>query len=95
MKRFFAFLRSWQVVSVIFLILKGPVVQAQAPVWQMATSAAGDFSVVYAAEVDAAGNVFLTGIFQGTVSFGTTTLTSAGNYDVYVAKWSTTSQRFV
>ena len=32
------------------------------------------------------GSSFITGEFQGTASFGTTTLTSAGSNDVFVAK---------
>lgn len=41
--------------------------------------------------VDDAGNLYITGEFQGTAAFdeaGTTTLTSAGDYDVFVAKYS-------
>ena len=37
--------------------------------------------------VDASGNVYITGYFQGTASFGATTLTSAGLQDVFVAKY--------
>ncbi len=36
--------------------------------------------------VDAAGNVVIAGLFWGTVNFGGGTLTSAGDWDVYVAK---------
>ena len=42
--------------------------------------------------VDGSGNVYITGTFQGTVDFdpsgGTSNLTSAGNTDVYFAKYS-------
>lgn len=37
---------------------------------------------------DASGNVMVVGSFIGTVHFGPITLTSAGNQDVFVAKWS-------
>lgn len=36
--------------------------------------------------VDASGNVVLTGAFQGSVHFGGDSLTSAGGYDIFVAK---------
>ena len=38
--------------------------------------------------VDAAGNVFVTGWFQGTMNFGGSNLTSAGAFDVFVAKFA-------
>jgi pimeloyl-ACP methyl ester carboxylesterase len=37
-------------------------------------------------DVDAAGNIYVTGSFSGTAQFGSTTLVSAGNSDIYVAK---------
>ena len=36
--------------------------------------------------VDSVGNIYMTGAFQGTVAFGSTTLTSKGSYDIFVAK---------
>jgi len=39
--------------------------------------------------VDASGNAFITGRIQGTVTFGSITLTSQGSYDVFVAKLDT------
>jgi hypothetical protein len=36
--------------------------------------------------VDSGGNYYVTGSFQTTVVFGTTTLTSAGGYDIFVTK---------
>ncbi len=36
--------------------------------------------------IDASGNSYLTGRFQGTATFGTTTLVSAGSSDVFLAK---------
>lgn len=39
--------------------------------------------------VDAAGNVILTGFFQNDVNFGGATLTSAGLYDIFLAKFNT------
>lgn len=49
----------------------------------------GDASRQYSAgvAVDAFGNVVVTGYFQGTVDFGAGPLTSAGGYDIFVAKF--------
>ncbi len=38
--------------------------------------------------VDAAGKVFVTGYFEGTATFGNHTLTSIGDYDIFIAKLS-------
>ena len=38
---------------------------------------------------DASGNVYVTGRYQGTATFGNTTITSAGSSDVFVAKYNT------
>ncbi|MCC2545510.1 T9SS type A sorting domain-containing protein [Hymenobacter sp. BT175] len=63
---------------------------AQAPAWaavaQSSTQASGTCQTIGMA-VDASGNVFATGIFSGTVAFGSTVLTSAGNDDIFVAKY--------
>jgi hypothetical protein len=37
--------------------------------------------------VDQSGNCYITGYFDGSASFGTTTLTSNGSYDVFIAKY--------
>jgi hypothetical protein len=41
---------------------------------------------------DANGNVYVTGSFQGTATFGTTTLTSTGAYDLFVVKYTTNGE---
>ncbi|GAB3872285.1 hypothetical protein GCM10028824_22500 [Hymenobacter segetis] len=75
---------------------------AQVPAWQSAravaaatAAAANNYSEVRATAVDAAGNVYLTGIFSNTVVLGGTTLTSLGSYDVFVAKFNPVSNQFV
>ena len=42
----------------------------------------------YRMTIDASDNIFVTGYFGGTGTFGSTTLTSAGGDDVYVAKYN-------
>ena len=72
---------------------------AQAPPWQLAvcssnsSSTAGESGAEDLA-VDAAGNVFVTGWFTGSVTFGTIVLNSAGGNDVFVTKWDATAQAF-
>jgi Beta-propeller repeat len=39
--------------------------------------------------VDGSGNVYVTGSFEGIATFGSTTLTSSGSADVFVAKYNT------
>jgi hypothetical protein len=49
-------------------------------------------SSIVAMTVDAAGTVTITGILIGSVTFGSTTLTSAGIYDIYVARLNAAGQ---
>jgi len=50
-------------------------------------TSANDFGRAIAA--DGSGNVFVTGSFMGTASFDGTMLTSAGSFDIFVAKYNT------
>jgi gliding motility-associated-like protein len=82
----------------LLLALPGIVLaQTTAPPWDLVTSSRNNMtanSVAYASAVDAAGNVFVTGGFTGTLSFGSIPLTSRGNNDVFVAKWDATTQAY-
>jgi hypothetical protein len=49
---------------------------------------------VYGIDTDSAGNVAIVGKFTNAVTFGATTLTSAGNADAYVAKLSVSGSTF-
>ena len=75
------------------LWLLAPPAQAQAPAWVLATAAtshlAGSGSVIHDMAADASGNLLVTGSFNGQVTFGTTTLTSAGVGDFFIAKYLT------
>ncbi len=60
------------------------------PSWLWAQSAGGvsnDFGNGVAVDTD--GNVYITGFFVGLATFGNTTFSSPGNFDVYVAKLNT------
>ena len=89
-----------RLLACLLLVLAccNPEARAQAPGWQAVlalTSGSGPVPEVAAQATDASGNIFLTGRLVGTVAFGTTTLTSAGNGDIFVAKWSPTTGQFV
>ena len=60
------------------------------PVWAQRIGAAGTSQdLPHDIAVDSSGNVLVMGLFEGTVSFGSTSafdLTSAGNEDIFVAK---------
>ncbi|MFC6221869.1 T9SS type A sorting domain-containing protein [Hymenobacter artigasi] len=100
MKHLSSLLRGGLPAALLILMwLAGPAARAQVPAWQSLitpSQAAGyNGSGTSATATDASGNVFVVGSFTGTVSFGTTTLTSAGGSDAFVAKWSPTTSTFV
>lgn len=84
------------------LLLTSPLALAQgsvpAPHWQavlgVAPTGEGEVSV-QATAVDAQGNVLVAGSFKGELTLGSSTLTSAGGTDAFVAKWSPASRRWV
>ncbi|UOQ71416.1 T9SS type A sorting domain-containing protein [Hymenobacter cellulosilyticus] len=87
--------------AALFLLglLSAPTARAQTmPTWQQAVpvaQASGGSTVVMATTTDAAGNVYLTGIFYGTVTLGSQTLVSNGQADIFVAKWSSATSSYV
>ncbi|MBL7818612.1 MAG: T9SS type A sorting domain-containing protein [Saprospiraceae bacterium] len=48
---------------------------------------ATDNSLSTGVATDSLGNIYMVGYFKSSISFGTTTLVSAGNYDIFVAKY--------
>jgi len=66
-------------------------IYAQAFQWALQGGGAGSNSTSDMGEAvttDTQGNVIFTGLFEGTALFGTTSLTSAGSNDVFVAKYA-------
>ena len=59
------------------------------PVWRSVIKAGGtNADVATSIRVDAAGNKYVAGHFQGSAAFGNITLTSAGGFDMFVAKYN-------
>jgi len=55
--------------------------------WLWAKNAGGTYNDYgYSIAVDASGNSYITGCFCGSATFGSTTLTSNGDYDIFIAK---------
>ncbi len=87
-------------ILIVSILVAATAAGAQTPVhlWsQHFGSTSSDYGESVA--TDASGNVFVTGRFFGTVDFGGGALVSAGNTDIFVAKYSPTgthlwSQRF-
>jgi hypothetical protein len=70
----------------------------QTPVWQTLitpTQTGSSSSSVTGTAADGAGNVYVGGTFRGSITLGATTLTSAGQEDMFVAKWNKASNSFV
>lgn len=73
-----------RLLCLLWLLGCGLAFSASAQSWAWANSVgAGSGN---ATAVDSAGNVYVTGSFKGTVTFGSTTLTSVGKKDIFVAK---------
>ncbi|MCK4311924.1 MAG: T9SS type A sorting domain-containing protein [Candidatus Cloacimonetes bacterium] len=63
---------------------------AQIPNWQQVSQAGGnDWDVGYSLTTDNSGNTYVTGVFEGTATFGSYYLTSYGLQDIFVAKIDT------
>jgi len=81
----------WVAVAAISLSTL-PAAQAQTvPAWSTALTASQPYNgsaTALATVADASGNVYIAGSFTGQIQLGTSTLLSAGNIDVFVAKWN-------
>jgi hypothetical protein len=84
--------RTSLLAAFLLTLALGAGAQAPAPAWdQVAVSnldqRSGLAHQIWAVATDANGNVFVTGAYSGTASFGSTVLTSANNDDIFVAKY--------
>jgi hypothetical protein len=77
-------------VAVLILSFSGAHALTPAHLWSQRFGGTGDDSGRVVA-VDGTGNVLVTGTFTGTVNFGGGDLTSAGGYDIFVAKYDSAS----
>ncbi|WP_210521023.1 T9SS type A sorting domain-containing protein [Hymenobacter terricola] len=81
--------RGWLLVALCWLA--GHAAPAQTPDWQQAlaiSTPAGSSSEVSATALAPDGSVYVAGSFNGTVSFGSTILSSPTTYAAFVAKWN-------
>jgi len=83
--------RSFSLLVFVILLLPAAVVHAFTPahLWSQRFGSTYD-DIAYSVAVDASGNVYVTGCFRGTVDFGGGNLVSAGNSDIFLAKYSPT-----
>jgi hypothetical protein len=72
---------------ILIISILGLNLHAQAPDWQWATQAGGISSDTgKSIAIDENGNCYVTGNFSDAATFGSYSLTSSGNLDIYVAK---------
>lgn len=77
-------------ILISFFMLFCVMLSAQSVDWLWANGAGGSSSDRgRAIATDTAGNCYVTGTFIGTVNFGTTSLTSSGSDDIFIAKLDT------
>jgi hypothetical protein len=75
-------------ITTILLALVFINVNPQAPDWAWAKSISGPSAdAIYGITTDTLGNVYIIGDFGSTINLGTTTLTSAGNQDIFIVKY--------
>jgi hypothetical protein len=78
-------------LAVVFLLLTSSTIIGQTQNWQWAKGVGGaNDAYGRNAATDTSGNVYVTGAFNTQIVFGTTTLTGAGNKDIFLVKYNNT-----
>src|ERR1022692_4879088 len=77
-------------IMLTIICLSATTIKAQSPDWLWAEKAAGVADEQgNSIAVDSSGNSYVTGYFNSTtITFGSTTLTTAGGYDIFIAKYN-------
>ena len=74
-------------ILILFIYFFGINLSAQTPEWQWIAQAGGTgWDELYDMALDNSGNIYITGWFMETAIFGSDTLTSKGEMDIFVAK---------
>ncbi|GAB3839281.1 T9SS type A sorting domain-containing protein [Hymenobacter jeollabukensis] len=102
MKKNYSPLNLW-LLLLCWAMLPAWAAQAQTPAWTQAaaggaatgTAPTTSESQAQATAVDDAGNVFVAGWFTGQVTFGSTVLTSAGQEDIFLAKYAPATGQWI
>jgi hypothetical protein len=80
-------MKTRTILICISLLIVSTVLFAQTPEWEWAASAGGsNYDFGKGIVVDAAGNSYVAGFFKSTATFGSFSLTSSGQEDIFVAK---------
>jgi len=75
------------IILLSLMLLSFSVLSAQTPYWQWAKQAGAEFADEgRGIFVDANGNTYVSGYFSGTVVFGSQTLMSSGDTDIFISK---------
>ncbi|WP_426061349.1 T9SS type A sorting domain-containing protein [Hymenobacter sp. B1770] len=86
-------------LGLLCLVLVVEPARAQSPIWQTVITPQANGSVTYyikrGVAIDANGNVYTIGYFNGTITFGSTTLVSGSTHDGFIAKWSPATSSYV
>lgn len=81
-------------LAALVLLLTTTISRGQNAAWQALVGVGNSTVTAGPATVDDAGNAYVTGTFTGSLRVGTTLLNSAGDKDIFVAKWIRSTNSF-